>query len=67
MDRIVSRIAFVELERAKIIQGVVQLRINILPFTHAQVGQKTLLAELPPLTLRPEPVPLVVNRVPNIE
>ena len=67
MDRVVSGAAFIELERAQIIERVVQLGINVLPLAHAQVGKKALLAELPPLALGPQPVPLVVNRVPDIE
>ncbi len=67
MDRIVSGVAFIEPERAQIIQRVVQLGINILPFAHPQVGKKALLAELPPLALRPQPVPFVMNRVPDVE
>jgi hypothetical protein len=67
MDRVVSGVAFVELERAQILQRVVQLGINVLPFAHPQVGKKALLAELPPLALRPQPVPLVVNGVPDVE
>ena len=67
MDRVVSGVAFVEPERAQVIERVVQLGINILPFAHAQVGKKALLAELPPLALRPQPVPLVVHGVPDVE
>src|ERR1019366_5158980 len=52
MDGIVSGVAFIEFERAQIIESVVQLRINILPLAHSQVGKKALLAELPPLALR---------------
>ena len=65
--RIVSGVAFVQLERAQIIERVVQLRVNVLPFAHPQVGKKALFAEFPPLTLRPQPIPLVMNGVPNIE
>ena len=38
VDRIVGGIAFIEPERAQIIQGVVQLRVNVLPFAHSQIG-----------------------------
>ena len=67
MDSIVGSVAFVELECPEIVEGVVQLRINILPFAHPQVGKKALFAELPPLTLRREPIPFIVNGGPDIE
>ena len=67
MDRLVSGVAFVELERAQIIERVVQLRVKVLPFAHPQIGEKALLAEFPPLALRPQPFPLVVDGVPDVE
>ena len=51
----------------KVIERIVQLRINILPFAHPQVGKKPLLAEFASLALRAEPVPFVMDRVPNIK
>ena len=67
MDRVVSGVALVELERAQILERVVQLRVQVLPLAHAQVGKKVLLAELPPLALRAQPFPLVVDGVPDVE
>ena len=67
MDRSVSGVALVESQRAQIFQRVMQLGINILPFAHPHVGKKALFAEFPPLALRSQPVPFLVNRVPNVE
>jgi formamidopyrimidine-DNA glycosylase len=50
-----------------IIERIVQLRINILPFTHAQVGKKVGFAEFPALILGAELLPFFVYGVPNIE
>ncbi len=67
MNRGVIGIAVVQLEAAQIFQRAVQLRVQILPFAHPQVGEKVRLAEFPPLALRAEPLPLVVNRVPDFQ
>jgi len=67
MDRSVIGVAVVEFERAQIFQRIVQMGINILPFAHPQIGKKSLFAEFASLPLRAEPIPFVMNRVPNVE
>ena len=65
MNRRVIGIALVQFESAQILQRAVQLRVQILPLAHPQIRKKIRLAEFPPLALRTQPLPLIVNRIPD--
>src|ERR1039458_7606789 len=67
MNGRVIRVTLVQLEPAQILQRAVQLRVQILPLAHPQIGKEIRLAEFSPLALRAEALPLVVNRVPDFQ
>ena len=67
MDGLVSGIAFTEPDRFDVIEGVMELGVKVLPFAHAEIGEEIGLAELPPLALGTERLPLIVNGIPQIE
>ena len=54
MDRVLIGRTFVELHAVEIFQGPLQLRVQVLPFTHAEVGKEVLAAKLPPSPLSAE-------------
>ncbi len=62
-----NRVAFVELKRALVLQRRLQLDMQILPLSHAGVGQKMFSAKLASMVLGSQLLPLLMKRVPQIE
>src|SRR5205085_1003682 len=67
MNGVVSGVAFIELQRAEIIERVVELRVKILPLAHAQIRKEMLFAEATSGALRAQFLPLIVNGIPDVE
>src|SRR5690606_30644811 len=51
----------------EIFKNIAELGMQILPLAHAEIGKKILTTEFPPLILRAEFFPFVVNGVPDVE
>ena len=65
MHRVLIGRTFVELHAVEIFQGPLQLRVQVLPFTHAEVGKEVLAAEFPPCALGPQRFPLIMHPIPK--
>ncbi len=67
MNGFVGGVALVQADGAQLLEGVVKLRVEVLPLAHAQVGKEVGFAELAALVLGAQGFPLVVDGVPDIE